>query len=138
MTRRPLGFGIEPNERLVLRLRQVREAFALVVIEKVESFGMAVGEEVFETVFWSGRFAEAVDPVPVGRLGRRAVKLAICGDPRAKDPNIRQALIDRYGGKDRAVGTKAAPGPLHGVAKDVWAALAVAIAWLEGRREAAA
>ena len=93
---------------------------------------MAVGAEVLETVFWSGRFAEAVDPTPVQRLGRKAVKVALCGDARAKDPNVRQALIDRYGGKERAIGTKAVPGPLHGVAKDVWAALAVGVAWLDG------
>lgn len=130
-TLRPLGFGIEPNEGLVERLRAGREAFDLVVIEKVESFGMAVGEEVFETVYWSGRFTEAVTPIPVARLGRRAVKLAICGDPRAKDPNIRQALIDRYGGKDRAIGTKQLPGPLHAIVRDVWAALALGVAWLE-------
>jgi hypothetical protein len=92
---------------------------------------MAVGEEVFETVFWSGRFAEAVDPVPVRHLGRRAVKLTICGDARAKDPNIRQALIDRSGGTERAIGTKAAPGPLHAIVRDVWAALALGLAWLE-------
>ena len=71
-TQRPLGFGIEPNEGLVERLRAGREAFDLVVIEKVESFGMAVGEEVFETVFWSGRFAEAVD-AGAGRRGSAAV-----------------------------------------------------------------
>jgi hypothetical protein len=90
---------------------------------------MALGEQVFETVLWSGRFAEAVDPIPVRHLGRRAVKLAICGDPRARDPNIRQALIDRHGGRERAIGTKAAPSPLHAIARDVWAALG--LAWLE-------
>jgi hypothetical protein len=131
-SRRPLGFGIDPNEELLGRLRGGTPAFELVIIEKVESFGMAVGAEVFETVFWSGRFAEAVDPVPVERIGRKVVKVALCRDPRAKDPNIRQALIDRYGGKATAVGTKASPGPLHGVAKDVWAALAVGVAWLDG------
>jgi hypothetical protein len=138
-SRRPLGFGIDTNEELLERLRRDTGAFDLVVIEQVESFGMAVGAEVFETVFWSGRFAEAVDPTPVDRIGRKAVKVAICGDVRAKDPNIRQALIDRYGGKATAIGTKASPGPLHGVAKDVWAALAVGVAWLDGaaRMEAA-
>jgi hypothetical protein len=67
----------------------------------------------------------------VARLGRRAVKVAICGDSRAKDPNIRQALIDRYGGKERAIGNKNLTGPLHAIARDVWAALALAVAWLE-------
>ena len=131
-SRRPLDFGIDPNEELLERLRRDGSAFDRVVIEKVESFGMAVGAEVFETVFWSGRFAEAVDPTPVERIGRKAVKVALCGDPRAKDPNIRQALIARYGGKGTAVGRKASPGPLHGVRKDVWAALAVGVAWLDG------
>lgn len=110
-TLRPLGFGIEPNEGLVERLRAGREAFDLVVIEKVESFGMAVGEEVFETVFWSGRFAEAVVPVPVARLGRRAVKLAICGDSRAKDPNIRQASSTATGARSEPSARSTCRGP---------------------------
>jgi len=54
------------------------------------------------------------------------VKLHLCGSARAKDTNIRQALIDRYGGS-AAIGKKAAPGPLYGVSKDVWSALAVAV-----------
>lgn len=129
----PLSFGIDDNEVIRRHLRSgAYHWLDAVVIEKVESFGMAVGAEVFETVWWSGRFAEAVDPVPVERIGRKAVKLAICADARAKDPNVRQALIDRYGGKERAIGTKASPGPLHGIAKDVWAALAVGVAWLDG------
>lgn len=101
-----------------------------VVIEKVESFGMAVGAEVFETVFWSGRMAEAAT-VPVDRIGRKAVKLALCGTTKAKDTNIRQALIDRFGGSD-AIGRKATPGPLYGIKADMWAALAVAVAYTEG------
>jgi len=127
------SFAIAPNAELLAQLRSgVSVDVAAVVIEKVESFGMAVGAEVFETVFWSGRFAEAVHPVPVERLGRRAVKTAICHSARATDANIRAALLDRYGGRERAVGTKRAPGPLHGVAKDVWSALALAVAWSEG------
>lgn len=101
-----------------------------VVIEKVEGFGMPVGAEVFETVFWSGRFAEAARPIRVDRIGRKAVKIHLCGSMRAKDPNIRQALIDRYGGS-AAIGRKATPGPLYGVSGDVWSALAVAVTWAD-------
>jgi hypothetical protein len=54
------------------------------------------------------------------------VKLALCGDSRAKDANIRQALIDHFGGS-AAIGRKAAPGPLSGISRDVWSALAIAI-----------
>jgi hypothetical protein len=98
------------------------------VIEKVESYGMAVGAEVFDTVLWAGRFAEAAHRVPVVMLPRRAVKLALCGDSRAKDANIRQALLDRFGGS-AAIGRKAAPGPLYGIARDVWSALAIAVTY---------
>ncbi|HET6477318.1 MAG TPA: hypothetical protein VFH93_14740 [Thermoleophilia bacterium] len=45
-----------------------------------------------------------------------------------KDANIRQALLDRFGGP-AAVGRKAAPGPLYGIARDVWSALAIAVTY---------
>jgi hypothetical protein len=125
---RPRGFGITANDVLVRALR-TGGLPEVVVIEKVESYGMAVGAEVFDTVLWAGRFAEAVHRVPVVLLPRRAVKLALCADSRARDGNIRQALIDRFGGKDAAVGRKAAPGPLHGISRDVWSALAIAVTY---------
>ena len=60
------------------------------------------------------------------------MKLTLCGDARAKDPNIRAALIDRWGGsKAAAVGTKKSPGPLYGFKSDMWAALAVAETFIE-------
>jgi hypothetical protein len=42
---------------------------------------------------------------------------------RAKDQNIRQALIDRLG----PPGTKKNPGPTYGVTSHMWSALAVAV-----------
>jgi hypothetical protein len=122
------SFGIWSNDLLLGLLREdgLAPDVARVTIEKVESFGMAVGAEVFETVFWSGRFAEAAHELHLERISRRAVKLHLCGSARAKDPNIRQALIDRYGGQ-AAIGKKASPGPLFGISNDVWSALAVAV-----------
>lgn len=102
-------------------------------IEMVASYGMAVGAETFRTVWWTGRFAERWS-AKSGRLPvevfRKDVKLHLCGTTKAKDKNIRQALIDRYGGeggKEAAVGRKATPGPLYGVRSHIWPALAVAI-----------
>jgi hypothetical protein len=125
---RPQGFGITANDTLVRALR-TGGLPDVVVIEKIESYGMAVGAEVFDTVWWAGRFAEAASRVPVVMLPRRAVKLALCGDSRAKDANIRQALLDRFGGST-AVGRKAAPGPLYGISRDVWSALAIAVTYV--------
>jgi len=130
-------FGKSPNVELLelLKILRVQEPLT-VVIEKVEGYGMPVGVEVFETVYWSGRFAEAAYPLPVERIGRKEVKRRLCGTTTAKDPNVRQALLDRYGGKDTAIGTKAAPGPLRGVVGDIWSALGVAVAWTEQQEEA--
>jgi len=99
----------------------------------IASYGMPVGATIFETCFWIGRFREAWRG-PCVRLTRNRVKQHICHSARAKDSNIRQALIDRYGpGKERAIGRKAMPGPLYGVKSDLWAALAVGLTFLDQR-----
>jgi hypothetical protein len=118
--------------RLMLKQAPVMCGAQVLVIEKVESFGMAVGASVFETVYWSGRFAEAWGG-PVERIGRKAIKVQLCGTAKAKDANIRAALIDRFGG-EAAIGRKSAPGPLYGIKSHAWAALAVGVAWAEGAR----
>jgi len=99
---------------------------------------MPVGKDVFETCVWSGRFIQvAVDAghkVPE-LIYRKEVKMHLCGSMRAKDSNIRQAILDLFdpsgGGKTPQVGTKKEPGPLFGVSKDVWAALGVALTYAE-------
>jgi hypothetical protein len=98
------------------------------VIEMIASYGMPVGREVFETCLWIGRFVECWCG-PYTLVYRREVKSFICGDSKAKDSNIRQAIIDRYGGKDVAIGKKKSPGPLYSLTGDLWQALAVGVTW---------
>lgn len=105
------------------------ERSARIVIEMVQSFGMPVGAEIFETCVWVGRFERAAQES--ARVYRKEVKIHLCGSMRAKDANIRQAIIDRYGGKERAIGTKKNPGPLYGVKGDEWSAIAVGLTYLE-------
>ena len=128
--------GVDDNEALIDLLADVPPEidldFSDIAIERFEARGMPLGNESIETVFWSGRFYESarklVEPRSVRRVGRGQVKLHLCGTMRAKDANIRAVLIDRYGGsRAEAIGTKKNPGPLHGVASHMWAALAVAI-----------
>lgn len=117
----------ELNESIRKRLRT--ESFhRQAVIEMVQAMGMPVGAEVFETVFWIGRFAEScANAGVVMRLNRRDVKQHFCNSDKAKDANIRQALLDRYGGNSAARGKKKSPGPLYGVKGDCWQALAVGL-----------
>lgn len=126
----------------------------MIAIEMIASYGMPVGASIFETCVWIGRFYECLPNVPIRRVTRNQVKNAICFSSRAKDSNIRVALIDRFGGEEKAIGGKKCPtckgkgwvgvgrptcgtcngdkwavrpGPLYGVSGDVWAALAVCL-----------
>jgi hypothetical protein len=135
----------QPNGALATRFYQQRAPVgSFLVVEKIESYGMPVGVEVFDTVFWVGRFVEAWMGVRPSMqdawtlLPRRAVKLALCGSMKATDATIRQALIDRYGpSKEKAIGRKASPGPLYGLKADLWSALALGVTYLEQRKAAA-
>jgi len=92
--------------------------------------GMPASNELFVTVEWIGRFREAWGGDFV-HVSRPAVKLHLCGQSRAKDGNVRAAIIDRFGGKDAAIGKKKTPGPLYGVSSHAWPALAVALTYIE-------
>ena len=106
------------------------------VIEMIAGMGMAVGQEVFDTCVWIGRFQEIIflsagdEPV---KIFRREEKLDLCGSPNAKDANIRQALVDRYapGQPNFGKGTKKDPGFFYGFSVDMWAAMAVAVTYFD-------
>lgn len=116
--------GVMPNDDLLRRLRMMGTWADTLAIEMVASYGMAVGKEVFETCVWIGRLQQAWHNPEAARLiYRRDVKLHLCGSAKAKDANIRQALLDLMGPQ----GTKKAPGPTYGVKSHAWAALAVAV-----------
>lgn len=174
---RSVGGRIHPNEELLQRFRipprlihPPEEADREVVVcEMVQHYGsgLAVGKEIFETVRWIGRFQEAVE-ARGGRfeiLYRPAIKAHLCGSAKAKDGNVRQALIDRFGGDSIALKGKKCPakhqdkgwlpdnpphfgckkcdgsgwlrkpGPLAGITSHMWAALAVAVTWAETQKE---
>ena len=127
-TMKPRNAGKLPNTDLKRNLADLSEDVSFAAIEMVASYGMAVGREVFETCVWIGRFAEAIHIGSKGTIYadlvyRRDVKLHHCHSAKAKDSNVRQALIDRFGDK----GTKANPGFFYGFKADVWQSFALAV-----------
>ena len=119
------------NEVLLEHLRGFRwDHGDRLVLEMIEHYGkdIRVGKETFETCVWIGRFMSGSGAL-ARRLTRRAVKLHLCGSMRAKDPDVRQAILDRFGGKEKAVGKKRHPGALYGVRSHAWAALALALTY---------
>ena len=144
-------FAKAKNAYVMGRMWKFRQECCAMAIEMPACYGMAVGTTVFETCRWVGVFQQKFrcrDGLPTYLVYRKAqnkehgidsVCMHICKNNRAKDSNVRQAIIDRYpatgGGKTPQIGTKAQPGPLYGVSKDVWAALAVAITFSETYHE---
>lgn len=131
-----LDFGKHENLEMLAIVRGLKgwqtnaPVVTVLVIEMIASYGMPVGAEVFETCVWIGRFMERHGCTRTqSRLTRIEVKSHLCHSAKATDANIRQALIDRFGGKQKALGCKRDPGPLRGVTGDCWAALAVAVTY---------
>lgn len=142
------AFGKKPNKEVMQIVNETSQYDTVehLAIEMVACYGMLVGETVFETALWVGRYIQewtrhGATYTKVYRKqknkgeGINSVVMEICKTSTAKDSNVRQAIIDRYpatgGGATPQIGIKSQPGPLYGVSKDVWAALAVAITYCE-------
>lgn len=124
-----LEFDKIDNDSIVEMLFRLQSNYT-VIIEMIASYGMPVGAEVFETCVWIGRFIQASN-CKVERLYRKEVKLHLCNSVKARDSNIIQALKDRFGDK----GTVKNKGYFYGFSKDIWQAHAVAITYLDRRKD---
>jgi hypothetical protein len=125
-------FGKVAND-IILDLIYHRD-FDAIICEEIQCFGMAVGKSTLDTVRWTGRCEEAAHRrgIPFYLVGRKEVVLHWCQSARARDPNVRRALLDHYG----EPGTKNKPGQTYGITKDVWSALAIAGYWMNARYSA--
>ena len=157
---KPFTFGKMENRKLRRNLHDfcgnAKDHRGVLCIEMPRAQGMSVANEVFQTCVEIGRFLQTWGGSDWCYCFRGEIKLDICGVARAKDPNVRKALIDIWGGEEQAIGGKKCsrchghkvtgkkrkpcelcggtgwkvpPGPLYGMSKDIWAALAVAISW---------
>lgn len=137
---KPISFQKANNEDLLDWISMNASGVDVCAIEMVASYGMAVGKTVFDTCVWVGRFwQKAMDAgcFRVELIYRIEEKTMICHDSRAKDTNIRQALIDRFAAFDRknGKGTKQKPDWFYGFSKDVWMAYAVGVVYLDKQQE---
>lgn len=129
---RVIQHGMSENQLLIKSLNpEVNVTHC--AIEMIASYGMSVGQEVFETCVWIGRWLERWEYVSAWseegssfdaiRVTRKDVAVHLCNSARAGDSNVSQALRDRFGEK----GTRKNPGATYGIVKDEWSALAVAV-----------
>lgn len=124
-TYKPIEFGKIDNEEMLIKLEELK--YDKLIVEMIASYGMAVGASVFDTCVWIGRFIQARTCPDFEYIYRKEEKMNLCYSMKAKDSNIRQALIDRFGD----VGIKKAPGWFYGFKKDIWAAYAVGTTYLD-------
>jgi len=127
-TYKPLEFGKIDNTLLLIKMGELE--YDKLVIEMIASYGMAVGASVFDTCVWIGRFIQRRQCPDYEYIYRKEEKMNLCYTMKAKDSNIRQALIDRFG----EVGTKKNKGWFYGFKKDVWAAYAVGTTYLDKKK----
>jgi hypothetical protein len=119
--------GIVDSELLIplIPLPTHADPNVIVAVEHLQCFGLAVGAEVFETAYWIGEIRRACRyrEVTFVKVMRSEVKMHLCRSMKAKDANIRQALIDLFG----PPGVKKNPGKTYGMSGDMWSALAIAV-----------
>lgn len=133
--------GKVENHELMKLLTRFKLTYDIryVAIEMIASYGMAVGASVFDTCVWIGRFKEHCLKLlwEVEFVYRKEEKLLLCNSMRAKDSNIRQALVDRFAPNtpNKGKGYKSNPGFFYGFKSDIYAALAVACVFYEKMKE---
>jgi hypothetical protein len=117
-----------PNTKVLTYLRSL-DPKTCVVLENVEPYGMAVGRETFETIYWIGRFFQRARDIvglqQVSRLPRRAVKKHLRLKPGAGDKEVRKALINIL---------ERNPIEWHGMKGHEVQALALAVTWWNTER----
>ena len=137
-TYKPIEFGKVDNQTLLSLIKiysdyTYAELPLTLLIEMIASYGMPVGKEVFDTCVWIGRFIErGLDKFDnIEYVYRKDVKINLCNSLKAKDSNIRCALIDRFG----IVGIKKNPGWFYGFKGDIWSAYAIGVTYLDNLSE---
>ena len=125
----PVHHGKLPNDDILLEAAS--QQYDVLVIEMVAHYGkgMPAGKTVFDTCVWIGRFWQmaAIRGIPTRLVMRGEEKVNLCGNAKAKDPNIRQALIDRFAKTKNGKGTKKDPDFFYGFASDAWSAFAAGV-----------
>ena len=129
-----LEHGVFPNDLIKKEMRRFSGTFKSVVIERIQSYGKAVGDTTFDTCIQVGRFAEYAETVlqdEVFLIKRQIVKMHLCGAGNVKKSEVQQAAKNCFepsgGGKDPYKGIKSKPGPLYNCTNHTLDAIALGI-----------
>ena len=128
-TLKPIEFAKISNADLLNNIDSMVKVAREVAIEYMQSYGMAVGKEVFETCYLIGELQSRITAgnKQVRRIYRKDEKLAIAGNLKANDTIIRHNLIDLFAKHDfkTGKGTKDNKDWFYGFKADCWSAFAI-------------
>ena len=157
----PTDWGWDENDLVRDLIQNPSDGWQELVIEDIGNYGTPMGRDTIETIKWMGRFDQAHFDhwkEHTTFIMRPTIKTHLCGVASAKDGNVRQALIDRFGGDEVAVGGKRCvvcsgkgwkgrgrppctdcnatgyetpKGVLYGISGHVWSSLAVACTFID-------
>lgn len=94
------------NMQLLQRLRDGFADGAHLAVETLHPRGELASRDAFETQLWAGRYVEAADQrgTQHTKIDPLDSRLAVTGRSNAKDGEVKQALIDMFGGNAQAIG----------------------------------
>ena len=133
---KPLWFDILDNFTVLQMFRDahpVLQGATHCVIEKIVSYGNAMGQTTIDTAMWTGVFMACCDEhvCKATLMRRKEVGKHLCLNGNAKDSNITQALADRfaYGIRNKGKGVIKEPGYFYGFRDDIWQAFALGVTY---------
>lgn len=112
--------GVVCNSEMVKQIHILKPT--QLAVEMVASYGMPVGQDIFNTCVWIGRFMENFSGETELIFRKQVLKHLGIKDSTGADSKIRQAMIKKFGEQ----GTKSKPGPTFGISSHAWSALAIA------------
>lgn len=134
----PLEFGKMNNQELLERIVMMG-LYGALVYEEFQSYGMTVGQSTIKSITWNGRFIQVAwdRKIPFYPIYRVEEKINLCKSTKAKDANLRQAMIDRFAKFDfkNGKGTKNNRDWFYGFSKDAWSAAIIGVTFIDKMRE---
>ena len=100
---------LAPNAEILEAIAKLAHAFDVLAIERDKAYTMAMSDkrrffpqQVLDTHVWLGRFEQqwraSLGTFDVRFVSRIEVRQHLCGTNLARDPQVRAALLELYGG----------------------------------------
>jgi hypothetical protein len=118
--------GNIPNFELLKIIQNNLEGIDTGLVEMIQSYGMSVGETVFDTCRWIGKFELRMldNSWKTALIKRKEIVNYHCSSAAVKNPDslIRKRMIEKY------------PKESKGVTSHAWQALGLATMYLESQK----